>query len=154
MSEEQKKTFKAIALIPREGCKLEYLKVLKVDQPYYFYRNYKVGPSEELIETTYLTNLFNKEDPHIEITAIVGKNGSGKSTVMELFFMIINNLTFRYENIRRDLVYVNEVYADFYFLSDRFYKIVAKGELVEVFAYSVDQAEMVPESKFDFESLF
>ena len=41
-------------------------------------------------------DFYNIEDglPRITITAIVGKNGSGKSTMLEILFRILNNFTF------------------------------------------------------------
>lgn len=35
------------------------------------------------------------ESPEITVHAIVGKNGSGKSTILELFFRIVNNFAFK-----------------------------------------------------------
>jgi len=155
MSENDPYTpFKIIAVIPREGCKPEYLKVLQKDQPYYFYRNYKLGKNEELEEDSYLEDLFNKWGPHIEITAIVGKNGSGKSTIMELFFMTINNLTYGNEKIRRDLVYVEKVHVDLYFLTDRFYKIKVDGMSTKAFVFDEKLEQMVEAVNFDFRKLF
>lgn len=152
--EEQNLPFKIVALIPRDGCKPEYLKVLNIEQPYYFYQTCTIGGHEELVEKPYLHNLFNEKKPHIEITAIVGKNGSGKSTIMELLFMALNNLTFKQEKIRRDLVYVNGVHVDLYFLSDRFYKIKVDHLAVTVFAFNVDKMQMIEVANFDFKQLF
>lgn len=152
--EEKNQPFKIVALIPRDGCKPEYLKVLNKDQPYYFYQTYAIGENEEVIEKPYLHNLFNEEKPHIEITAIVGKNGSGKSTIIELLFMALNNLTYRQERIRRDLVYVNHVHIDLYFLSNRFYKIKVSHLDVTVFAFNENTKQMVIVKDFDFKQLF
>ena len=152
--EEENLPFKIVALVPRDGCKPEYLKVLKKNQPYYFYQTCTIGKQEQLEEKPYLQNLFNEEKPHIEITAIVGKNGSGKSTIMELLFMVLNNLTFQQEKIRRDLVYVNNVHVDLYFLSDNFYKISVNGQSVKVFGFNKKKNQMLEVLDFNFKQLF
>ncbi|HVW15849.1 MAG TPA: AAA family ATPase [Mucilaginibacter sp.] len=155
MSESNQYTpFKIIALTPREGCKVEYLKVLQIGHPYYFYRNFKLGDKEQLIDEPYLKNLFNPKDPHVEVTAIVGKNGSGKSTIMELLFMTINNLTCQNKSIRRDLVYIDQIYLDMYFLSNAFYKIKIRGNETTVYAYDDHEGKMVAVQKMDFHDLF
>ena len=70
--EEENLPFKIVAIVPRDGCKPEYLKILKKDQPYYFYQTCTIGKQERLEEKPYLQNLFNEEKPHIEITVYYG----------------------------------------------------------------------------------
>jgi len=77
-------------------------------------------------------NLYtrNENSPEISVHAIVGKNGSGKSTVLEVLFRIINN--FAKKNIKRnktdsaELIYADEIFASLFYSitennNDKFY---------------------------------
>lgn len=86
------KTFKIIGVRPLKGCNKHVIKNLKSDTFYTFYNNYefkdeKVIKSEQQVpDNLYASN--------ISLHAIVGMNGSGKSTIVELIIRIINNLSF------------------------------------------------------------
>lgn len=103
-------SFKIIALEVLNGCSKIHSKNLQFKEPYLFYKNYSFIPqqgSEEyeihhkpiLSETLY--NL-NGQNLNINISAIVGKNGSGKSTIVELLMKGINNLFYRYKLLNRE----------------------------------------------------
>ena len=83
------KTFKIIGVRPLKGCNKHVIKNLKSDTFYTFYNNYefkdeKVIKSEQQVpDNLYASN--------ISLHAIVGMNGSGKSTIVELIIRIINN---------------------------------------------------------------
>lgn len=76
-------------------------KVLKPNMLYKFYQDYKflddenneVSNDKEIKKIEYnvshLERLYDTNDIRISISAIVGKNGSGKSTIIELFFLSI-----------------------------------------------------------------
>lgn len=77
------------------------IKVLKPNMLYKFYQGYKflddenneVSNDKEIKKIEYnvshLERLYDTNDIRISISAIVGKNGSGKSTIIELFFLSI-----------------------------------------------------------------
>lgn len=52
--------------------------------------------SYRLEKDTLYQNYFQKQKiPHISISAIVGENGSGKSSLVEFYMRLINNLQLR-----------------------------------------------------------
>ncbi|GEC72028.1 hypothetical protein SAMN05443543_107107 [Flavobacterium flevense] len=98
-------SFKLLAIRPLEGCNEDFLKNLEVNRIYKFYSDYKFYNNDiELSEnkklnvthikyestTTFPKNLY---DDFIDISAIVGKNGSGKSALVQLLCGGIYNLS-------------------------------------------------------------
>lgn len=107
--------FKLIAIRPLVGCDKRFLKNLTEGEVYQFYNDYKFlnqqGKNIDLLndvssveyKSTIPENLYNIKttggrEIQINISAIVGKNGSGKSAISELFlyclFLISDNLGF------------------------------------------------------------
>ena len=90
-------SFKLIAIRPLEGCNEKFLKNLEENRIYQFYNDYEFILDEkqekviEIIHTqTVSENLFGN---NINISAIVGKNGSGKSSLVELLYAFIYYLS-------------------------------------------------------------
>lgn len=94
-------SFKLLAIRPLKDCNEKFLKNLKENQIYQFYNEYKFcyknnDENEEVIKIKKLKqsvpdDFFGK---NINISAIVGKNGSGKSSLVELFIVSINQLSY------------------------------------------------------------
>ena len=88
--------FKIIAVSPLKGCAPHIRKVLKEDTTYFFYNDYEeyFEKEEYLVrkkdDVKHIAEDFfcigKKETPLISIAAIVGKNGDGKSTIVEWNF--------------------------------------------------------------------
>ncbi|MCT3758331.1 AAA family ATPase [Elizabethkingia anophelis] len=142
-----------IAIKPLKECNSEYLKLLKEDFIYYFYREFSIDPNNDEItfnnkspEGLYnIVNLNNKEIK-VNISAVSGKNGSGKSTLIELFFLAINNFSHRFnkKNKKANLAYVNDIKVELYFKTIetiskkelvRFYKLKVYDDTVEINQY-------------------
>lgn len=95
----------------------------------------------EIMGTDKFFRIDDSDKLKINISAIVGKNGTGKSTIVELLLTIINNVSARLLDIsNQDFIYkspnsyVNDIYADvFYMLEDRLYRIKIRHTELSVF---------------------
>ncbi|CAM4349564.1 ATPase AAA-type core domain-containing protein [Zobellia roscoffensis] len=106
--------FKLLGIRPLKGCKSRFLKNLKSDKIYQFYNDYKFVFDKDGINvdsinynSTYPEDFFfvDRDNENqingpikVNISAIVGKNGGGKSALSELllycYFIISRNLEF------------------------------------------------------------
>lgn len=81
---------------------------------------------------------FNIEDniygENIFLHAIVGMNGSGKSSLLEIIYRMVNNFSFDVDYKKRkmsNLLYVCDLDAELYYtINDTLYKLVCKDESV------------------------
>ena len=94
-------SFKLLAIRPVKNCDRRFRKNLERNHIYKFYNNYdfvlskndqnghkqvfKIEQREEIYPDLY--NVANKIAPAINISAVVGKNGSGKSSLLELLYV-------------------------------------------------------------------
>jgi len=144
--------FKLIAIRPLADCSKEYSKVLERGNAfYYFYNDYKIDKDDLSIQFTQTVpeNFYNiidlKEKPiNINVSAIVGKNGTGKSTIIELLFMAINNISL-IKTKDNHLIPIelpgidpatNVLRIEFFYKSDNFYRVLIDGETLSVNRYN------------------
>jgi len=83
-----------IERMPYDGAKAEYASVHKgliPGQMYWFYRGYKLRGEKIVCEDDRNKHLYGDK---ISVCAIVGENGSGKSTVIELVIRLMNNAAY------------------------------------------------------------
>lgn len=131
-------SFKIIAVRPLEGCKENILRNLRVNEYYFFDNGYKVDTEnlDNIIKNNdslslpsnffYSKNNNNSSLENINIQAIAGKNGDGKTTLIELILRILNNFfkEYRIGNVTQNLLFVTGVNADLFFVkNDRIYRI-------------------------------
>lgn len=125
-------------------------KALHPEVTYFFYNDYKDKYDEEGkwigIEKSSGNNRvdvgffrikdfdFSKNQPVVSVSAIVGKNGHGKSSIIEYLLRIINNYAIKEGfSIKHDsLVYANNVYGTvFYEIGDKLHYIKCENDIVE-----------------------
>ncbi len=139
-------SFKIIALEVLNECSSKHSKNLIKNSPYTFYKNYKIkreNKSETIEVVSEDFDLYSKENnnPRINISAIVGKNGSGKSTIVELMIKAINNLFYKYkkQHSNRNFHDVEEVAGIeinvFYKIGKNIFKLYIKNSDYKVFQY-------------------
>lgn len=101
--------FKLLAIRPLEKCGMKFLKNLEVNRIYKFYDNYEFYNSQNRIDDLPKTEKYKIVDNIVEIeklpvdffstkiniSAIIGKNGSGKSSIIDLFIASINQISLK-----------------------------------------------------------
>jgi hypothetical protein len=156
-------SFKIAGLKILQNCAPYIRKRLKEDEVYLLSSEYQVDESNELllfIERVHLDNsctrhLYDINSEHgsnIEVTinAIVGKNGDGKSSLIEVILRILNNFAFVYGFLddQPSLKYVNGVAAILYYEVDKsIYAIKCVGD--DVSWYREGDAIVMPQISSD-----
>lgn len=164
-------SFKLLAIRPVKKCDRRFMKNLELNHIYKFYNNYNFILSEPnsnnhqqvskiVQEEDAYADLYNnslKNSPKINISAIVGKNGSGKSSLLELLYVACYVIASRKEILygvagimrkfrlndqrmsENDRKYLNEIQSVFRDLEvELFYEIDDK-----IFMISVDDEYLV-----------
>lgn len=113
--------FALLAVEVQDDCAPNIRKILK-DRWYLFNDWYHVEDNHLVknLDKDYIRNLYGT---NISISAIAGKNGSGKSSLMELVYRIANNLSFIItqgleRSAARPLFYVEGICATLWFEAD------------------------------------
>ena len=107
---------------------------------FFFNDFYKKRPNEsgKLVKNNQKTDSEYFFGPNINIQAIVGKNGSGKSSLLDLIYMAVNNFAYMFERgVTRthaaDLFYVDHVCANIYYsLGDQEYILKCNNDKIEL----------------------
>lgn len=129
-------SFSLIALDLRQQPSGHILKTLK-NQVYFFDKRYDVvngrimRAHDDEVDTV-VDKLYGDS---IRIHAIVGKNGAGKSSLLDIIYRIINNLSFTLQTSAQSqwtpLYLINDIYACLYYLlDDKTYCITCSNQLV------------------------
>jgi hypothetical protein len=131
--------FKIIAVEPLNKCHEDYYKALKPGEIYYFYHNYSITKkkiTEEVDELvpSHLFTVHNKQQ--VSISAVVGKNGSGKSSIVELLYGAVFNAACVAKVLERDdatqkLKPLPDLHVQIYYQKDdNYYRLRCAGRSV------------------------
>lgn len=134
---------KLIALKIFNGCAQNIRKCLKLDIYYYLCNDFYFTHSGELLynnnqqnvvdDTFFATNGQQNSEQQankiaINISAIVGKNGDGKSSLVEIIIRLINNLAENAKVYNAPLQHIYGLRAELvYQYKDKIYKIIEDG---------------------------
>ncbi len=118
--------FKLIAIRPLEGCRKSALKCLREGQLYYFCNDYRITGDGIELRDEYIRPLpgdffkIKTSSPlQINVSAVVGMNGDGKSTLIELMMRLINNCAKHYRLTDKDnLLRIEGIKAEVYYMLD------------------------------------
>ena len=116
------------------GLKVERMdsSIQKVLNPgWYPFGDYKEPDSDGFLSVKPVTHLekslyrLRKYQPEVSVSCVVGMNGSGKSTILEVIFRILNNLAVRQCSkmnplLSTEMEYAYGVFADLYCECDRY----------------------------------
>lgn len=128
--------FRLIAIRPLPGCNPAMLNNLQKDHfdYYYFEKTIEISDTKIRYFPERDLQLFHPEEQiRLNITAIVGKNGSGKSSLIELLFRIINNVSYqhRHDLGTDDLGFIPELSAELYYVyKSHLYKLELRNESI------------------------
>lgn len=144
--EEKNVDFKLLAIKASDKKNIGYLKVLKQDYPFVFYKCYDFTDEAKI---KYIKNkdfgIYNINEHlnsggiynlDINISAIVGKNGSGKSSITELLYMAINNLTYKALGKDSGIQYIDDLHIELYYHTDTIYKLIIDNDNVSLIQFN------------------
>lgn len=152
--------FRIIAIKPLNNIHEKFRKVLVENKIYSFYRAYKIEKFESITYESKLDlNLYNQNKLSINISAIVGKNGTGKSSIAELIYLAINCLSKRHGRFTTELKDVKGFNFELYYSADFCYCFRYQEEKIIVYKYETVKKGFInpveiPLDSFDFTQFF
>ena len=141
--------FKLLALRVLDGCASHIKKCLKENVYYYFCTDYRFDIPGKIYKGNKYTHplpddffslpaqdsfMDTEASPTININAIVGKNGDGKSSIVEIMMRLINNYIAFYSKDNNSignqrLLPIKDVRAELYFLKDNYIYILCESNI-------------------------
>lgn len=117
---------KLIAIRPLPGCRQSALKCLQIGQMYYLCNDFRISDDTVSLRDEYVRplspdffSLSKDASVSINISAVVGMNGDGKSSLIELMMRLLNNCAKHYRLTYKDrLLRIDGIRAELYYLLD------------------------------------
>ena len=133
--------FRIIAVRVLDGCAKHVQKCLVENTLYYLCNDIQIVGDSITWRKDYVrklpTEFFDLDSnassiPHVNISAIVGMNGDGKSSLTELIIRLINNCACGYKmDPQKNLIRVEGVKAELYYQSDyKIYRIIERNDMI------------------------
>ncbi len=141
--------FKMIAIKFLDECDKEHLNVLKnnTENIYYFEKAFKIEKKYIRYDSSKDIQLYNIEHPNnlnVNVTAIVGKNGSGKSSLIELLAKTINNITYPFKDSlnTEELILEENLATELYYkVGDKIIRLQVINKETKVFEYLLEKGK-------------
>ena len=130
------------------------MKVLHEDKWFWLQKGYEYKDGRLYKKDSHLPEDFYSEKcPFITVSAIVGENGMGKSSLLELLFRLINNTSYALreglEVQKNALHFVRDIYARVWVEEDnRLYYIEQQDKIIRIF----DQNTGADDYRFDYDN--
>ena len=155
-----KHQFRLLAIKPLEGCNANLIKSLKVDELYKLSNGFELTNKGGVYRKSEYS-LFDVDDIKVNVNAIVGKNGTGKSTIVELFMAASNNLYCKgTTRNKHQLCWIDNLNIELYFETDSIYKVTFLDEKIKIIKYKeikefiFEEQENLDVGLFNFNSYF
>lgn len=149
----EKSNFTLICLHVLKDCLKDYRKVLKDDE-YFFFNNWYQLLNGKIVKNDSVDFERNFFGENISIQAVVGKNGSGKSSLFELIYRIVNNLSYvttegLYRGQAEPIYFIRNLRAEIYFeLNGKLGRVTCHDDIVDfVYGDEVNRRLFFPASK-------
>lgn len=152
--------FKMVAIKVYDETLLKWKRVIEPE------RLYKFSQAYDFEDPTFITytpakdlRLYNLKNMSVSISALVGKNGSGKSSIVDLIYIVLNNLSEQHPDITDYMEYVEGIYLDFYYVTEDLYGIEIRNKKITIKRFKADEGgfrfqEKININKFKLEDLF
>jgi len=135
---------KLLAIRVSKDCKSQYRKSLTPEEVFKFYSSFELGEGNILYNSELEKGVFDLERLRINISSVVGKNGTGKSTLIELLLIAFNNIAYaKYDSQtgtkqtnRHNLKWVEGIYLDFWFETDALYRVSLRGNDIKICSFT------------------
>lgn len=145
--------FRLIAIKPLKGCSKDYLKTLEEEVGYTFDKSYEISDTKITKNTKKNISLFDLDNVNLNISAIVGKNGTGKSTIVELLFAVINNLAF-IKGLNKNIQPIQDLKVEFLYEHLHIYKVTIDGDTFTCKRFDTKDEKFIDVQDFNIKDLF
>lgn len=131
--------FRLIGIKPLPDIDKNLKKVLEFNKSYCFYNAFNIDDFSKIpYDPAKEAHIYSLKNLPINISAIVGKNGNGKSTITELIYIAINLLSKTQPNLQTDLEDIPKFDFELYYIADFLYCIKYINSEVFIYRYKTE----------------